>query len=348
MNQLLMPAHSDELEAVSSYPSVSIIMSFEPKMKSKSELSFSLNKAILKAELELLEKFQLEIATLVIQKLKGVLKDLNYSTHKKSIAVYVSPVFEKILYLDFEVEERVVVNDSFEIRDLIKSKKDIHEYLLLSFNEKETKIYFDNAETLQQVFANSAEFNENDISEIIFTEKYLQYIDTVLNVILRSFKAPLFVLGNKKVIGLFKNITKHASAIIEYAENSCRDVSPGELKKIINPLTNDWVKVRQQSFRHQLTFASGEKKVVSGIKKVFSEAMRNQGHLLLVEKNYRYPAGYETSNDLIDKAVQPYSQFSYVKDAVDDIIEKVLEENGDVEFVDKEILAGYDHIALIE
>ena len=38
----------------------------------------------------------------------------------------------------------------------------------------------------------------------------------------------------------------------------------------------------------------------------------------------------------------------YIKDAVDDIIEKVLASGGDVEFVDEGILKDYNKIALIE
>ncbi len=346
MNQLLMPAHSDELEEVYSYPSVSIIMPFEPKMTSKRALSDSLNAKILKAEQGLMEDFPIEMAILVMNKLKSIIKELDYSTHKKSIAIYVSPVFEKILYLDLEVEERIFVDDSFEIRDVINSKKEIREYLLLVFNEKQTKIYFSNKVEMQQVFSNRSEFRSN-IDGLIFTQEYLQHIDVTLDVIQRSFKAPLFILGNKKFIYQFKNITRHTSSIIDYVEHNVENISPGKLRKTISPLIHNWAYVKQESLKQQLTHASGANKVVSGIKKVFREAMRHHGQLLLVERNYKYPAGYNSSEELIAKAVQPYSQFSYIKDAVDDIIEKVLEVNGDVEFVDRELLKDHDHIALI-
>ncbi len=346
MNQLRMPSRSDKLEALSGYPSVSIIMPFEPKMKSKVELSASINKQFIKVEYELLEKFQIEMAMLVIEKLKIIIKDLNYSTHKKSIAVYVSAVFEKVLYLDMEVKEHIMVEDSFAIRDIIKSKKEVEEYLVLVFGEEETKIYLDNTAELQQVFSNRSEYRRN-IDELIFTKEYLQHIDVTLNVILQSFKVPLFVLGDKKVIHQFKNITKHASSIIDYAEHNCENISPGKLRKTISPLIHNWPGVKRESLKHQLIHASGEKKVVSGIEEAFSEAMHRHGRLLLVEKNYKYPSGYGSDKELIDSAIHPYNSSSYIKDAVDDIIEKVLEENGDVEFVDKDLLKDYGHIALI-
>ena len=47
-------------------------------------------------------------------------------------------------------------------------------------------------------------------------------------------------------------------------------------------------------------------------------------------------------------AIEPYNKFSYIKDAVDDVIEKILEAGGDVEFVEPGILESYNHIALIQ
>ena len=75
------------------------------------------------------------MALLVLQKLKYIIKNLDFSTHKKSIAIYVSPVFEKVLYLNIEVEERIVLDKSFHIQDLIKNKKELHQYLLLQLTD---------------------------------------------------------------------------------------------------------------------------------------------------------------------------------------------------------------------
>ena len=61
-----------------------------------------------------------------------------------------------------------------------------------------------------------------------------------------------------------------------------------------------------------------------------------------------YAAERGSCDEIIYKAIEPFNKFSYVKDAVDDVIEKVLENDGDVEFVDKGFLKDYQHIALIK
>ena len=352
MNQLLLiPSRHEELETVSDYPAVSIIMAFEPKMKSKRELAMCLNNALGKVEQQLLKNFQMEMAMPVISKLRNIIRDLDYSTHKKTIAIYVSPVFEKILYLNMEVEEKISVANSFTIRDLIKSKKEIREYLLLVLNENECKVYFDSNGTMLQVFAASSESlldagNQPHRSDTNFIDKYLYRIDLAIDIILSSFKTPLFVMGEEKIIEQFKNLTTHTSSVIQYIHHVYENISPNELRLLMRPIINNWPKVKKENLHHQLMHASAGK-IVTGIEDVFSQAMHRRGRLLLVKKNYQYPSEHGSDTELIHKAIHPYGQSSYIHDVVDDVIEKVLEENGEVEFVDRDVLGDYEPIALI-
>jgi hypothetical protein len=68
--------------------------------------------------------------------------------------------------------------------------------------------------------------------------------------------------------------------------------------------------------------------------------------LLVIEKGYMHAAGIGSTGKL-HLFNEPYRRFSYVKDAVDDAIEKVLENGGDVEFVDKGLLGDFQRIALV-
>jgi peptide subunit release factor 1 (eRF1) len=178
-------------------------------------------------------------------------------------------------------------------------------------------------------------------------EKFLLHIDSALDIILHAYHLPLFVTGPERILGHFKKMTKHAGAVIEYIHGNYEEMTLPELKKILEPHIADWKKVKQKDLLNQLEEAAGKKKLVIGMKEVWHEAMNHKGRLLVVQKNYMYPAEHGSSEDVIDKATEPYSKFSYIKDAVDDVMEKVLENGGDVEFVDEDLLKDYDHIALM-
>lgn len=363
MNSIVTPEINEVMQTVHYRPAVSIILPFEPKMGLKKELLHSLKIAAAKVEQELLENYPHETAILVMQKLRAVIKDLNFNTHKKSIAIYVSPVFEKVLYLDVQVEEKIIVDESFEIRDLVYSKKYLQKYLVLMISAKVSRIYLANPDTFVRIVSDTPESvyayvndvpervaNFSNIAERkeIVSDKFLRHIDNALDIILKAYRLPLFVAGTEKIMGHFKKLSKHTGAVIEYIQGNYEEATLPELKNILKPCIADWKKVIQKDLLNQLEEAAGKKKLSVGIKEVWKDAMNHKGRLLAVEKDYMYAAQHGSNCEIIYKMIEPYSRFSYIKDAVDDIIEKVLEHGGDVEFVDNNILKDYHQIALVK
>ena len=101
MNATTVYKKNDVIEGGLDQPAISIILPFEPKMEAKSEILDRLNASLEKVQRVISANHRDELGSLVMQKLKTIFKNLNYSTYKKSIAIYVSPIFEKVLYLDF-------------------------------------------------------------------------------------------------------------------------------------------------------------------------------------------------------------------------------------------------------
>ena len=362
MNPVVTPEIKGVMEAVHYRPAVSVIVPFEPKMSLKTELAHILKTAGDKVERELLENYPDEMGQLVMKKLRMNIKNLNYNTHKKSVAIYVSPVFEKVLYLDIPVEEKIIVDESFEIRDLVYSKKQQHKYLVLLLSAQESRIYLGNTTTFIRIVSNTPESihayvndkpervaNFSDMSERkeIMMEKFLHHIDNSLDIILHAYHLPLFVLGTDRILGHFKKLTKHTAAVVEYIQGNYEEAAPAELQKVLGSHIADWKKVKQTDLLNQLDEAKGKKKLASGIKGVWKEAMNQKGRLLVVEKNYMYAAQHGSKEDVIYKVTEPYNKYSYIKDAVDHVMEKVLENGGDVEFVDEGVLNDHHHIALV-
>lgn len=363
MNTVMTPEIREVMQALHYRPAISVIMPFEPKMNYKTELAQSLKFAADKVELELKENYPEELGMLVIRKLREVLKNLNYNTHKKSIAIFVSPVFEKVLYLDIPVEEKIIIDESFEIRDLVYSKKQLHKYLVLLLSSKESRIYLGNSTTFVRILSDApqtvhsivnelpqrvANFSDMSERQEAVMDKFLHHIDNSLDIILNTYRLPLFVMGTERILGHFKKLTKHGGSVIDYVHGNYEETTLPELKEVLEPHIADWKKVKQKDLLNQLEEAAGKKKLAVGMRDVWREAMHHKGRLLVVEKNYMYAAEHGSNEDVIFEAVAPYNKFSYIKDAVDDVMEKVLETGGDVEFVDEDLLKDYHHIALVQ
>jgi hypothetical protein len=360
MLSIVYEHHHDVIDAVN-VPCVSVIMPFDPKMGQKSAIENRLRSAMNKVKKELREKYPDEKAVPVFQKLHSLIKDLNYSTHKKSIAILVSPLVAKVYYLDVQVKEKIIVDESFEIRDLVYSKKEITKYLVLVLTSKRSSIYQSDSAEFVRIVSNTPSdastknaipelpgkfSNESDRRDSVLN-KFLQKVDNGLSIILKSYPFPLFVIGTSPVIGCFKKLTHNYSSVLNYIHGNFEEASETEIRKAILPHVAVWTKVKQQYLLRQLNIAHENGKLSTGIEDVLLSASLHKGRLLVVSKNFgRLPEhGLEKnfgSDDFADKRPP------YIKDVVDKIIEKVFENGGDIEFMDNKVLGDYGHIALVQ
>lgn len=358
----IVKKYDDVFHATQYQPAISIILPFEPKMSLKSELQHRLKLSIEKVKNELIKNYTRESYMPVLQKLHSIEDKIDFSSYKKSLAIFVSPVFEKVYYLDIPVEEKIIIDGSFEIRDLVYSKKEMHKYLVLVLSAKKAHIYLGNTTTFVRIVTNIPEHiaaYSNDIPERVanfsdpserkevMLDKFLRHIDDSLSIILKAYPLPLFLVGPERVIGHFKGISHNINHIISYVHGNYDDASEEELRNLLRPEVKDWKKVKEEDLLHQLDTAVGARKLSVGIEKVWNTVSQKKGRLLVVEKNYIYPTHLGGEESLLYEEEGTSNGF-YIKDAVDDIIEKVLETGGDVEFVDEGVLNNYQRIALIQ
>ena len=90
----------------------------------------------------------------------------------------------------------------------------------------------------------------------------------------------------------------------------------------------------------------GSHLVITGIQHIWQATKDGKAFKLLVEKDYRQSGfttdgGYQFHERPTDKA------YKIVTDAVDDIMEMVLDSGGQVFLTDNNLLKDYQHIALI-
>lgn len=364
MNQFKNAVSDDLLKVMhtSFYrPSVTIILPFEPRISQISDLKNSLKIASDKIKEKLNENYPAGIVIPLMHKLDRIITELDFKTQKKSVALYLSPVIEKIIYLDYKADEQIMVDSSFEIRDLVYSNKQLHKYLLLLLGGKEIRLFLGSSESFEKLSLsgsvhahvnNTSEkvLNFSDISERrqIIRDKFLMNTDNLLEKVLKEHHFPLFVMGTEKLLGHFKKNTKHSQTVLKYISGNYEDYTLPQLKSIMKPNIASWLRAQQKDVLVQLEKAADKKKLVFGLKNVWNAANDFHGRLLVVERNFMVAARFTKKNKSLELAPKPYAKQPDTMDVVDDVIEKVLENGGDVEFVDKDLLKEYNQIALVK
>ncbi len=363
MNLFTSTPEREIIATVQYLPAVSIIIPFTPLITLKKNLEYYLKSVMGKVEAMLAAHYTAEKAIPVIIKLKNLFSNLNYNTPQKSIAVFVSPVVEKVYYFGIEMEEKIVIDPSFKTSDLVYCKKEKKEYLILLLSDKFSKMYLSNGTQLKLIKSNTLinvqDHKNNTTGKIddfsvfanqkeFITNNFLHQMDQGLSIILKSYPLPLFVMGAKNLLEYFRKITKNDQNIIEFIHGNYDESSELELKCETDTIVPCWEKLKQQHLLKQVENAKTQNKLRTGMQETLKAAMHNKGRLLVVEKNLM-------DHSLVPKTYQPffktdyaYSEVFFIKDEVDDIIRRVFECGGDVESVDDGLLENYGHIALIE
>ena len=338
--------------ATYAHPAVTVIMPFNPKMTLKNHLEQLLKIATGKVEEQILQNYPGEMGLLVIQKLARVVSELNFSTNHNSIAIYISPVFEKVLYLYAEVAQELIVGQSFSIRSAVQSKKQVKKYLLLSLGQHTSSIFVGTGENLVCIVSDAATPPQKITDPLVLQNPakqqiFLKHINNSLGLILAAYNLPLFVGGAPQLLKAFKAVTLHAPAIIQSIEGNFENATIEKLCVAMQLPLDNWDTVLQKNILDKIQIAEAQNKMVSGLKAVWKQAVSRRGKLLIAEQNYLYHEACQTCDELIYNAITPHNKFSYLHNAVDEIIEKVLENGGEVEFVEDGFLKNYQSLVLI-
>jgi ribosomal protein L7Ae-like RNA K-turn-binding protein len=346
------PKH--RLHTLAYAPSLVITLPFEPKTTPKGEIDLILKDALAHATRQLMAEYPRATALPILSKLQQMIVGLNWSTHKKSVALFVSSESEKIMYLEQSLKPQVLVDSSFRIRDLTIDPAEKIQFLVLLLSGRQSKMFRSDGTRLKLIKNNSLKpiySYYNDIAEPagnfsdpasrkqVMLDKFLHHMDEGLSIVLNAFPLPVFVIGTKKVLGHFSGLTHNDRHIAVYIHRNCIRAKEQELQQFIQPHLDDWNNLRQKIALKHVNSALEAGKLVTGIEAVSKEVINRNNRLLIVEHNWSEPSGHTT--------IQPSGKF-YLRDRVDGVIEKVLEHGGQVEWVDEGRLDGLNHIALVK
>jgi hypothetical protein len=354
----------DELvitEAGKFLPSVSIILPFDIQIAAKSEAKRKLKVVVENVEKALKLNYSQDDAAPVISRLETLLDEIDYNLCKKSIAIFISPQVEKIFYLTIPVEEKIVIDESFDIRQLVFNKKEAVQYLVLLVSAEASKAYLNNGLSLSSLkmdvpvnahayenTSNERTGNFSDPSKYkeVLLDKMLHHADEGLTHLLKTYPYPVFVMGAARDLGHFKKITRNEKNIVHFVHGNFIEASEYEVQVALKPFIAALETSFQQHLLNKLAEANNNNKLAGGIKAVWQAAEASSIKLLVVEKNYVCPA-YVYQDNLYPES-ELITNGRHTKDAVGDIIQKVLETGGDVEFINDSTLVTCERIAAIK
>ncbi|WP_207491734.1 hypothetical protein [Aridibaculum aurantiacum] len=344
------------ISSISFTPEVVITLSFHPVITPKSHLEQQLKSALKKAEAQILSKYSMQQALPVFIRLQNVVNNLNFYTHKKSIAIFVSPVCEKVIYLDFEVSDKVIIDKKFKLLDIAKNKMSKKDFLLLVLKNDCAALYVGNDQSLQLIkqdkLANKREVLPQRLHyplsylPLNAADQQLLQLDLELSQIMESHPYPVFVMGEEKTVEYFKFATANKHCIAAFNFLPAPGCAKENLAEAMQPHLRDWSKLQLQLLMRKIEKARCNKTLSWGSQNIW-KAGKKKGSLLVAEMGYTYPNRKNTLSDNLYHLPLSYNHEFYITDAADEVAEKVLETGGNIQLVANDSLRQYAHLVML-
>ena len=352
-----MSAHIDPLAQLKpskeNFVAVSVVIPFDSKIMSSQNASIRLEEGRLIVKRFLFEKYPGGLAAGIMEKLHSLYQKIDFNTQSKGVAIYVSPMFEKIIYLNMEVVQNICVSDSFNIKDLLKLKRISGNYNVLVLSDNESTMYSIEKGIARRVFASTKMSAENDSCKTMPVQNmdrrhmFLRNTDNVLDNLLSAYPYPLFVAGNATMLNQFKENSRNESSVIEYFIGEDLEKHGSKIVALLKPFVEDLKLLNQKKLIAALRTAELQGRLLCGLGNVVRAVTAHTGTILFIEENYLWQKG-KLHNGVVFMKPGVVNPYSYVKDTIGFIIEKMLEHGGTVEIAERNSLHPYQHIALIK
>jgi hypothetical protein len=308
----------------------------------------------------------------LLQAIDDLYETIDFTHNSDGLGLYVSPNTKLAVQFPFPVEEKVMVGDNFELRDLLYKVNYANPYFVLLITEKVVRLFEGAWNELNEIkdknfpkeyeeeyiynppsrgtpysghaHVRNFEKDKSALEEIRFKD-FFRHADELLNDYLVN-NTPLILLGPEKELSWFETISVHKKHIINKIEGSYNYSNQTQLADIAWPAMHLYLQHEREQLVKEFEEKIGEGLGITGIQDIWSATQEGKAFKLLVEKDYRIPGFVEKEASRLYLR-PPQKPHKILADAVDDIIEMVLEKNGHVFFTDNGMLKDYQQIVLI-
>lgn len=306
----------------------------------------------------------------VLEKLKVLSENIPLSVKGRGIGLFVSPNVSQLVSFPFSVREKVVVGNNFEVRDVIYLADSLITYYVLLINDKELKLFEGSGEELKLVknidfpahFIDDYEYAHTSLGSsygysLKSTEKdksvvkeqrfytFLKLADQKLAKLLAD-NTPLIISGSVKELSTFKKVSINYKSVVGKINGNYNHENIHKLGELSFEKIRAHQLFEEDATLKRLENAKAKKLAVTEIENVWSAAMEGKGMILLVEKDFAV-TGYITEDKSTLFLSPPDGDYEIITDAVDDVMELVLNKKGKVIIVDNNKLKDFGGIAMI-
>lgn len=343
------------------YPSVSILATTHRTAPANQRDPIVVKNLVAEALGRLQAEFKKREVAPIVQNLNKLVAQVDWEHLQDGLALFAGRDVATAVMLPFKVKNRAVVDATFATRDLVFTLNRAPRYRVLVLTEKPTRLFEASAAVLTEEttkpfpmvhkgpggaskLPGGQGINRSAVRDESHRE-FFRKVDAALAALQKEDKQPVVLVGVDRYLAFYQEITQDPDSIIGLVSGSYDDPRPSALGKLVWPVFQAGSTLKRTRALIRLKEAVSVNRHASGVDQVWRAAEEKRIQILLVETDFEYPA------DVAEDGLQllPYTGkgAAALDDAVDELIEKVLADGGEVFFYEPGVLDLHQKIAAV-
>ncbi|MEU0298099.1 chemotaxis protein [Streptomyces sp. NPDC006175] len=361
----LTPGLLQELRATRPYPAVSLTMPTHRRAPDNTQDAVRLRNLVTEAgnRLDADPRVTHETRKAVKAQLDRAAADVDQRRALESLVILADTDGYQIWQLPRTAPERVVLSDSYLTRNLVAAKAGADLFWVLTVSAEHAALWSGTNEVLRaedrhgfplspphENFDPERQARSGGAPSLYSSEdtrSFFRTVDGKLRGVLAADPRPLFLVGLPQALSLLEDVGECAkSAACKVPKGTTAETTAPELAGELKGALDDWRAQSDAAVRDRLDTARGAKSFTSGLDEVWTAAGESRVALVAVEEHFQQTVRVTDSHLLpVDPAEVAPEDDGVREDIVDELIETVLDNGGEVVFVADDSLAGHGRIA---
>jgi len=309
---------------------------------------------IKEAEQRLVAEYDRNVADDRMNKLHKLAAGIDYDKSLDGLILVAGAETAEVLHLPVTVENRVVIDQTFATRDLVRTIQEQSEYYVLVLNRQEAKLIKAFNDQVVEEVGKPFPIENNDLyatnKQKLSTakgtdnliEEFFNRVDKEVQAIWKLHRLPVILAAEDRN---YEHYIKMADNPIVVGNLNMKhnDEKPHEIVSKAWPVLQKYMHTKNEQRISELKLAVGHQKYMSDLSDIWRAINEGRGETLFVKRGYFQPARIENESIVL---VDSPNGASVVDDIVDELIELNLQHGGDTVFMEGNELDAFHGVAL--
>lgn len=352
MNEIL-----NKFKDVTSKCCVTIILTTHRTKPDNEKDPILLKNLVKDAEKRILTHCEKEMAEKIINKLNTLALNIDHRHNLEGLVLFVNENIAEYVRVPLNVDNRVVVDDSFHTRDLVRA---IHSqtgyYVLVLSRQKARMIEALSDKAVEEITVGfpienetttvppGSASNANKVTSLSL--EFFNLADKKLNEVYKLKPMPVIVCTDESNYSEYLKIADKKDIFLGNVKGNKMPDKAHHIVSSVWPVVQELQNVQNKKRLSELDAAVNNTKYVTDFNDIWSALNEGRGRTLFVKQGYFQPAR------IVDNQIQLVApNMATEPDVVDDIIDEMLEKNmkngGDAVFMQEDELEQFQGLVLV-